>query len=189
LGVISQPLARRPRRTLSLSALEKIAVVFGVPTRDLFSLAAPVKLLDHIGAGRVEQTEPWTGAADIRDDQRLPHQIGQPVYHIDTAVSCIHGHGCGSLDRKAAGKDAKHPEEQLLVLAQQTVAPVDDGPHRAVARHCSTARRRQQRQATVQASGEALDPKRRDARCGELDGKWQAVKPGWPEGDDLACGT
>ena len=40
-----------------------------------------------------------------------------PVYRMARCVCCIEGHGCRSLDRKAAGKDAERPEKQLLVLA------------------------------------------------------------------------
>ena len=82
-SVIGQPFVRRPRRRFTLSALEKIAVVLGVAARDPFALAALVKLLDRVGAGGVEQPEPRSGAADIGDDQRFRHQIGQPVYRID----------------------------------------------------------------------------------------------------------
>ena len=176
-GVIGQPFARRPRRRFTFGALEKIAVVLGVAARDPFALAALVELLDRVGAGRVEQPEPRFGAADIRDDQRFRHQIGQAVYRIDARLCCIHRHGSGSLDRKAAGKDAESPEEPLLVLAQQTVAPIEDGPHRPVPRHCRAAPRLQQRQAVVQAGGKAFDPKHLDARRGELDRQRQAVEP------------
>ena len=89
----------------------------------------------------------------------------------------IHSHGYGSLDRKDASKDAETPEEPLLVLAQQTIAPVDDGPHSPVPRQCCAARRPQQRQAVVQTGGKAFDPQHLDARCGELDRQRQAVKP------------
>jgi hypothetical protein len=73
-------------------------------------------------------------------------------------------------------KDPKSPEEQLLVFAQQTVAPIDDGPHRPMARHCCSPPRPQQPQAVVQVGGKAFDPKYLDARRGELDRQRQAVK-------------
>src|SRR5271165_4429448 len=85
-------------------------------------------------------------------------------------------HGCGGNDRKAASKDTESPEKQLLLLAQETVAPSDGGPHGPLPGRRRPARPRQ-RQAVVQASGEAFDPERLDARRGELDRKRQAVKP------------
>ena len=52
-------------------------MVFGVASREGFALAALVEPLERVGAGRLEEPEPRFGAADIRDDQRFRHQIGQ----------------------------------------------------------------------------------------------------------------
>ena len=151
--------------------------MLGVAVRDLFALAALIELLDRVGAGRVEQPEPRFSAADIRDDQGFRHQIGQPVYRLGRWVCCIEGHRCGSLDSKAASKDAKRPEEPLLVLAQQVVAPIDDGPHGPMPRHRCATPRRQQRQAVVQAGRKGFNPQHLDAGGGELDGERQAIEP------------
>jgi hypothetical protein len=177
LGVVGQPFARRPRRHFTFGALEKIAIVRGVAERDPVALAALVKLFDRVAAGRVEQPEPRFSAADICDDQRFCHQISQAVDRIDLCPCYIHSHGCGSLDGKAAREEAESPEEPLLVLAQQTVAPIDNGSHRSVPRHRRATPPLQQQQAVVQAGGKSFDAKHLDARCGELDRQWQAVKP------------
>jgi hypothetical protein len=116
-----------------------------VTARQSFALAAHVKLLDRVGAGGDKQPEPRFGAAAIRDDQRFGHQIAQAVDRINVRLCRIQNHGCGCLDRKAAGKDAESPEKQLLIFAQQTVAPIDDGPHCLVPRQCFAAPRSQQR--------------------------------------------
>src|SRR5438270_584788 len=116
-GVISQPFDRGPRCRLTLGAFEKITVILGVAARNMIALAALAELLERIGTGGVEQPESRSGAADIGDDQRFGYEIGQPVYRLARCVCCIEGHGCRSLDGKAAGKDAESPKEQLLVLA------------------------------------------------------------------------
>src|SRR5205823_3193677 len=106
-GVIREPFVRQPRRRFTFSVLEKTAVVLSVAARNPFALAAPGNLLNRIGTGGVEQPEPWSGAADIGDDQRFGYEIGEPVYCLARCVCCIDGHGLGSLDRKTAGKDAE----------------------------------------------------------------------------------
>src|SRR5580658_9987219 len=55
LSGVGQPSTWRSRHGRAFRALEKIAVVFGVATRDGFALAVLVKLLKREGAGRVEQ--------------------------------------------------------------------------------------------------------------------------------------
>src|SRR5260370_25443749 len=111
-----------------------------------------------MGPGAVEEPDPWLGAADIGDAQRFGYEIGQPVYRLVWCVCCIDGHGCRSLDRKAAGKDAESPKEQLLVLAEQAVAPIDDGPHGPMPRNRCATTRHQQRQAAVQAGATTFEP-------------------------------
>src|SRR6266542_3334655 len=58
-SVIREPFARRSRRRFTFGALENVAIVFGVATRDPVTLATLVKLLDRVGTGGVEQPEPW----------------------------------------------------------------------------------------------------------------------------------
>jgi hypothetical protein len=66
---------------------------------------------------------------------------GQAVDRSDVCCRCIHGNGRGCLNRRAAGEYAESTKEPLLVLAKQTVAPVDDRLHGSVARHgCSALR-------------------------------------------------
>jgi hypothetical protein len=55
-GVIGQPFVRRPHRRFTLSALEKITVVFGVAVRDGFPLAAFGEPFKRIGAGGFESS-------------------------------------------------------------------------------------------------------------------------------------
>ncbi len=152
-------------------------MVVSVTAGDPFVLAILVKLFDRVGTGGVKQPEPRSGTADIGDNQRFGYEIGQPVYRLARCVCCIDGHGCRSLDRKAAGEDAERPEELLLVLAQQAVAPIEDGPHGSMPRRCCATPRPQQRQAAIQAGDKAFDPKHLDARRGKLDRQRQAVKP------------
>jgi hypothetical protein len=45
--------------------------VLGVAVREPFASAVVVKLLDRVGTGGIEQPEAWSGAADIRYDQRF----------------------------------------------------------------------------------------------------------------------
>ena len=92
-------------------------IIFGVAARDTFAVAARIKLLDCIGASRVEQPEQRFRAANIRDDQGFGHQIGQAVYRLDARRRWVQRHRGGCLDREAAGKDAERPQEPLLVLA------------------------------------------------------------------------
>ena len=115
------------------------------------------------------------GAADIRHDQRFCHQIRQAVYRIDARLYRIENHR-GVVDRKGASKDSERPEEALLVLAQQAVTPIDDGPHCPMPEHRRAALRPQQRQA-IKAGRESCDAKHFDTGCGELDRQWQTVKP------------
>jgi hypothetical protein len=65
----------------------------------------------------VEEPELRVGVVDIRDDQRLRHQIGQTIDRI-ACVCRIPGCDCGRLDRKAAGKDAESPEKLPFVLGE-----------------------------------------------------------------------
>ena len=88
-------------------------------------LLALVELLDRKGTGRLEQPETRFDATDICGNQRFCHQIGKAVYRIAGRLYCIENHGCGTLDCKAASKDAESPKEQLLVLVQQAIAPID----------------------------------------------------------------
>ena len=148
-----------------------------MPARESAALAAFVELFDREGAGRFEQPETRFGATDIRDDQRFRHQIGQAVDRLAACRCRVYHHRCGRLDRKAARKYTESPEEKLLILAQQAVAPIDDGPHRSVPLDPPATARTQERQAVLQAGDKALKSKHLDARCGELDRQRQAIEP------------
>src|ERR1700730_6839398 len=129
-GAISQPFDRGPRCRLTLGALENVAIILGVAARNMIALAALAELLERTGTGRAKEPKSRVGPTDIGDDQRFRHQIGQPVYGIRESRYWLHGHGCCSLDGEATCEDPERPEERLLVLVQQAVAPIDDGPHR-----------------------------------------------------------
>ena len=146
LGVVGQPFACRPRHRFVLGALEKIAVVLGVTASDLFALAALVELLDRVGTGRSSNRNRGLVPLTSATTNDFATRSAKRSIALNVFVGRVHRHGCSSLHRKAASKNAESPEEQLLFLAQQTVAPIDDGPHRAVPRHCRTAARPQQRQ-------------------------------------------
>src|ERR1700721_2471973 len=64
LSGVGQPSTWRWRHGPSFRASEEIAVVLGMAARDPFALVARIKLLEHIGPGRIEQPEPRPGAAD-----------------------------------------------------------------------------------------------------------------------------
>src|SRR3954462_14611138 len=109
--------------------------------RDPLTLTALVELLDRAGVSRVDQPEPRFGAANIRDDQRFRYQIGQAVDRIGARCRRIHGNDRCRLTGKAAREYAEGAEEPLLVLAEQSIAPVDDNLHGPVSWHgCSALR-------------------------------------------------
>ena len=116
--VLGEPSGRPTCFQFGFGPLEQVPIILGVAAREPFALAAHAKLLDCVRAGRVKQPEPRFGAADIRDNQRFRHQIGQTVYRIDACICCVPSDICSSLDRKAASEDPKGSEELLLVLAQ-----------------------------------------------------------------------
>src|SRR5216683_3265554 len=108
----------------SITPLAYIRDVPSVAACDRFALAALVEPLERVGASRFEQPEPRSGSAQIRGDQRFRNKIGQAVYGIHACVCSFHSHGRGGIDRKAATEDPESPKKQLLVVAQQTVAPI-----------------------------------------------------------------
>jgi hypothetical protein len=67
-SVIGQPLSGGPHLHLGFGPLEEVAVIFGVATRDCFQLAAFGKLLEAVGAHRVEQTITYDSAFLRRDE-------------------------------------------------------------------------------------------------------------------------
>jgi hypothetical protein len=93
MSSVGQPFTPRWRHGLVFRALETVAVVLGMAARDPFALAARIKLLELIGPGRIEQSKPRIGAADIHHDQRFRHQIGQAVDCISARCCRIHGNG------------------------------------------------------------------------------------------------
>src|SRR4051812_11654127 len=109
--------------------------------RDPLTLTALIELLDRVGVSRVEQPEPRFGAANIRDDQRFRHQIGQAVDRMGARCRRIHGNDRSRLTGKAAREYTEGAEEPLLVLAEQTVAPTDDNLHGPMPRHDGSALR------------------------------------------------
>ena len=105
------PFQRRSCLPLCLRFAHCVAEVLRVPASMHFPFACFAEFLERVGAGRVEQPEPWFGAANIRDNQRFRHQVGQKVYSIDACGSRIHGHRRGAIGGEAAGKDTKSPQE------------------------------------------------------------------------------
>ena len=127
-----------------------------------------------IGAGHIQQSEPWLDATDISDDQRFGYQIGQAVHRTD--ARCIHRNRCSGLHGKIAREDAQCTKEALLGLAKQPVAPVHNSLHRLVPRLGSTAPWSHQPQALVKAGRKAFNSEHLDARRGKFDRQWQAVQ-------------
>ncbi len=143
----------------------------------MFTFAAFRQLFEGIGACGFTQTETRNGGVEVHGDQRFCDQIGEA---LDDILRREIGIRCNPRRRfkiESTGKNADPAEQQLLVLAQQTVAPVEDCPNGLVPRHRPAMSRSQQLQAVVEMCGKPPNPEHLNAGRRELDCERHAIEP------------
>jgi hypothetical protein len=147
--------------------------VLRVPAADIVLVATggqPLqrKLADRLQHG-VARRRPVLGAPH----QALVDQHGQSVQDVAVAVD----HGLGGVQRPAAGEHPEPPEERLLCLAEEVVAPGDRIAQRPLAGG-QVARAAGQRQPPIAQPGQQRR-RREDPALGggQLDRQRQPVQP------------
>ena len=120
-----------------------------------------------------------------RDDQRLIDKRAYDVLNVRSRNVVAGANRLRSGEVTTAREHRESFEHSLLIVEQQLVAPVDDGPKRLLARQGCARPTREEPKAIVQPGQDLRDREGAGTRCGELNGERKAVEPGADLGDDV----
>ena len=146
-----------------------------MPARRDLGLTGSLQLAPRIGLGRLEQAigDPLLGRLD--EDERLCRQLqdGLRGARLRRRIRRGYLHRCRQLEGGA--EQAEAAEHQALVGREELEAPVQHRFDRFVARE-RAATKGEQRQASDQPAGQALQPDHRDRRRRQLERERQPVE-------------
>ena len=148
-------------------------------------LAGRLELLERVLADRLEHPEARlaVGVFAQPQQQALLDQRVEVFEHVGRAVG-VADRGRG-LEPQAADEHAQAPEQRLLPLEQQVVAPGDRVAQRPLALVGVLRAAGQQGQPLVEPAQERLRRERPHARRRQLDRERQAVEPPADRGDRI----
>ena len=118
------------------------------------------------------------------DHQRLVDEGVEVVGDVVGREVVVGADRLGGREVAAAGEHRQPFEDALLVVEEQLVAPVDDGPQRLLAGQRGARPAGEQAEPVVEPGGDLRDRERPGAGGGQLDGERQPVEPGADVGDD-----
>src|SRR5207244_8445542 len=90
----------------------------------------------------------------LEQDEGLVHETAQQVQHVSRAYRASFGDRLYRVDGEAPGEHGEPPEQDLLLLGEQRVAPLDRAAERAVVGEGRPAARREQPEHVVQPGGD-----------------------------------
>ena len=105
-----------------------IPQVFGMASLDLLALATVGELFEGVGPCRPEQPIAGCRTFDISRDERFRDEARDARDDIGDGNLAARRDHARRLQREAAGKNGKAPQDHALGLREQLVAPVKDGP-------------------------------------------------------------
>lgn len=159
-------------------------VVVGMARGDRRTRAALLQPPSRVLAQRLQQPVPGpAGAVRLPADERPVDQAREGPEHVGSAETLVATDHLDGLVVEAAPEDRQALEDDLLVLAEQVVAPVEGRAQRPVTGGSRARTGLEQREPLAQASQELLGGEGRDARGGELDRQRQPVEPAAHLGD------
>ena len=154
-----------------------------MPARNRGQLAAFGQLLERIAARRLEQAIAGDGAADIRRDQRLRHEIDDAVDDLRGAGLIFARRRDRGLQGEAAGKNGQATQHQARAVVEQVMAPIERGAQRLMSRQRGAPTAGEQLKTVVEARRQRLQAERGRARGRELDRQRNAVEAPHDHGD------
>ena len=148
-----------------------------MPPAGALELAGRVELLERVLADRLEHPEARLAVGVLAQPQQqaLLDERVEVFEGVARAVRVADGRG--RLEPEAADEDGQAPEQRLLPLEQQVVAPGDRVAQRPLALVGVLGAAGQQGQPLVEPAQERLRRERAHPRRGQLDRERQAVEP------------
>ena len=119
--------------------------------------------------------------ADVGDDQRLGHEIGEVIG--DVHRSPVTGNLDHRIQQEIPGKYSELPQDPRLRLREQIVAPVERRAQRLLPGQRRSPARRQEFEPVVQQGRDVRRPEHHRARRGKLDRERNAIQPPANGGD------
>ena len=115
----------------------------------------------------------------LEHDEGLLHESTEQVQHVRRGerAPLPRRYRLRRFDREPPGEHRQAPEQDLLRLGEQCVAPLDRAAQRALAREGRPAPRGEQPEHVVQPGGDLLRIEDACPRGGQLDGQRKAVEP------------
>jgi hypothetical protein len=96
-----------------------------VTARDHFALTAPVKLLERIATGGIQQPITPDDAAGFHRDKRLRYQTGKAINYLRRRQSGFRQNRDCRFKAEDASKEREATEDDALGLGQQCVTPIE----------------------------------------------------------------
>ena len=125
---------------------------------------------------RLEEVEPGLAVDVVGDHQGLVDEVGQQVGDV-LGLDLVPGaHGLGRLQRTAPGEDGEQLEHVPLVVEQQVVAPLHDGPEGLLPRQRRTSPAGQEPEPIVEPVRELLHGDHAHPGGRQLDRQREAVE-------------
>ena len=156
--------------------LKKVAVTFGVGSRDLSELATFGEFLARIRTRCLEQLVAHRAAGNINHDERLRDQVRDIIDDVRNGDLDARRDRNRCLQAKAVSEDGKATEHEALALREQGVAPVECRSRCPMPQWRSAATAGEQLETIVEMGRYPFHPERSGAGGRELDGQRNAVE-------------
>src|SRR3954454_1668905 len=141
-----------------------------------FDLGGTLELASRELADRLEHAESRFGGGVIHLYQRLIDEMLQQVEHLHHLESLVRYDGLGGIECERTREDGQAPQEQLLGLRQQGVAPRDRSFKRLVARKHDSRSAREHADRVAESVEDLHRCEHATARRCELDCQWYPVE-------------
>ena len=183
VGLLLDPALDRRDLRISLDAVSDrpgdFRVALGMPCSDLVNLAGGGETLSGELADRLQHPQPSTGTVEL--DERLVHQR---LELVEAARARVRADGFDVGERATAGEHRQPPEQALLLLVEQRVAPLDRRAQRLLPPRRVARARGEQVERMLEPLEQRLRSQEPEPRSGELERERQPVETPADLGDD-----
>ena len=180
-AIDGEPFGLRPQFALGFRVGKEAAIISGLAARDVRKFAAGVELLQRIDARGIEQAIVRPVAANIGNDERFCHQVGEMVG--DIAYRASPATAIAASSRKSPAKMPSCRSNPRLLFRKQIVAPVERRAQRLLPGQRRAPAGRQKFEPVVEKDGDLRRAEHDRARRRKLDRERDAVQPPADGGD------
>ena len=169
----------------SMPTMAQFGEVVGVPRAESICIVGCHQALTRVQRKRLQQPVTDFAARMIGDDQRLVDQMPQQIGDVLARDVVATADGLGGLERASASEHRQPSEDALLIVEQQVIAPLDDGPEGLLPWQRGPRTACQEAEAIVQPGCQLVYGDGAHAAGGQLDRQRHAVQSMAQLGDGL----